>query len=75
MEAEKIFNYSTHPFECRSFSITMDMGIKQTKIKKVFFYFGIKPVIIIMSTSTDYSISIEFQIWKLSFTLSSRLWS
>ena len=66
MKAEKIFNYSKHPFEFQSFALTMETGVKAMPRKTVCLYIGIRPIILAVTTATDYSITIELKLWKTS---------
>ena len=75
MKAEKIFNYSKHPFELQSFSFIMETESKEIARKTIFLYIGIRPVVLAISTSTDYSITIELKVWKLSLAFNLKLWS
>ena len=75
MKAEKIFNYSKHPFEFQSFALTMETGVKAMPRKTVFLYIGIRPIILAVSTATDYSITIELKVWKTSLAFNLKLWS
>tara|TARA_R110002020_G_scaffold135957_1_gene303455 strand:+ start:272 stop:511 length:240 start_codon:yes stop_codon:yes gene_type:complete len=75
VKAEKIFNYSKHPFELQSFSFIMETESKEIARKTIFLYIGIRPVVLAISTSTDYSITIELKVWKLSLAFNLKLWS
>ena len=75
IKGENVFDYSYHPFECKSFILKMDMGVEQIPTKIMYFYFGIKPIILVISSDTNYGLSIELKIWKSSFTFNLRLWS
>ena len=75
MKGEQIFNYSNNPFELRCFAIEMDTGIKEIPIKTWFMTIGIKPLLITISTSTQYNIMFEFKFWKFSISLNLRLWA
>ena len=75
MKAEKIFNYSKHPFEFQSFALTMETGVKAMPRKTVCLYIGIRPIILAVSTATDYSITIELKVWKTSLAFNLKLWS
>ena len=75
MKAEKIFNYSKHPFEFQSFALTMETGVKAMPRKTVCLYIGIRPIILAVSTATDYSITIELKVCKTSLAFNLKLWS
>jgi len=75
MKAEKIFNYSKYPFELQSFAFVMDTEDTAMDRKTIFLYIGIRPVILVISTSTDYSITIELKVWRASFAFNLKLWS
>ena len=75
MKAEKIFNYSKHPFELQSFAFTMETESKAIARKTIFLYIGIRPVVLAISTSTDYSITIELKVWRASLAFNLKLWS
>ena len=75
MKAEKIFNYSKHPFEFQSFALTMETGVKAMPRKTVCLHIGIRPIILAISTATDYSITIELKVWRASFAFNLKLWS
>jgi|TARA_R110002012_G_scaffold45569_2_gene121015 hypothetical protein len=75
VKAEKIFNYSKHPFELQSFSFIMETESKEIARKTIFLYIGIRPVVLAISTSTDYSITIELKVWKQSLAFNLKLWS
>tara|TARA_R100000742_G_C4252772_1_gene70924 strand:- start:58 stop:288 length:231 start_codon:yes stop_codon:yes gene_type:complete len=69
LKCESIFNYGKHPFIFSSFSLTV------LDIKKIIVSIGIHPITLVITFGLDYSITIEFKIWKSSFTLNIRMWS
>ena len=75
MKAEKIYYYSKHPFELQTFSFIMETESKEIARKTIFLYIGIRPVVLTISTSTDYSITIELKVWKQSLAFNLKLWS
>ena len=75
IKGENVFDYSYHPFECKSFILKMDMGVEQIPTKIMYFYFGIKPIILVISSDTNYGVSIELKIWNSSLTFNLRICS
>ena len=72
---ESVFDYSYHPFECKSFLLRMDKGLHQIATKTIYLYFGIRPILIVISMDTNYNISMEFKLWKLSLAFNLSIWS
>jgi hypothetical protein len=75
MKGEKIFSYSKHPFELQSFSLIMKVETDQIERKTTYIYLGIRPVILVISINTNYSIGMELKLWKFSLAFNLSLWS
>ena len=77
MENESVFDWSYDPFEFKSFIIKIDdkQGFVNETHKTIYLCIGIKPIILILSTSTQKNISAELKLWKSSLAFNLRLWS
>ena len=80
MKMDVVFDYSYEPFKCVLFvhqfgEFKMKNGSTYEEIKHSTFCFGVDPILINLTISSQWTTAIEIKLWKTSFTFSVRWWS
>ena len=80
MKMDVVFDYSYKPFKCVLFvhefeKVALSSGNEYAGIKHSTFCFGIDPILINLTVSSQWTTSFEIRLWKPSFTFSIRWWS
>ena len=80
MKSEIIFDYSYEPLRCAMFiyefgEVKLSDEDTYEGLKHCTFCFGVYPVLINLTATSEWTTAIEIKLWKSSFTFSVRWWS
>tara|TARA_R100001480_G_scaffold53186_1_gene66445 strand:+ start:181 stop:429 length:249 start_codon:yes stop_codon:yes gene_type:complete len=80
MKMDVVFDYSYEPFKCVMFvhefgEVKLSDKNTYAGIKHSTFCFGVDPILINLTATSQWTTSLEIKLWKTSFTFSVRWWS